>query len=332
MQQDEVKLVAAQSLPCPLKTNRVSSLRQTVLLYASEEVQNQVAGAALEAYYHLAEAEGKADLLAQGVAELDKAQRETESMVKRGLKPPVDLDVWTRQALTATSNSIEAQMTIDKLNSQLRSLTGLQDCGENWRIWNPEGYSVSEAPIDIEGAVATGLSSRAEIQLLRLLVREAGVGSHQVIDRLLQSINPLLGSSSKLGCEPLRKSLAIIRMVCSRSDAVTRRQQLSHYLAEREAAVSEEIRQAANALKDRTQLVALASARERSWASKVDEVKSRQKQGLASFAEIASADLDWFKARGDVITDVMAWHIAWVKLRQAQGLLPADCHAAGYCR
>jgi outer membrane protein TolC len=116
------------------------------------------------------------------------------------------------------------------------------------------------------------------------------------------------------------------------NDISTRRAQLSEYLNERENAVAEEIRQAATALNNRTQLVALASARERSWAEKVNDIRSRQQQGLASFAEVASANLDWFKARGDVIQEVMAWHIAWVKLRQAQGLFPSDCRNGGYCR
>jgi outer membrane protein TolC len=324
LQQEEVSLVSAGPLG-----NRRGSLRSAVLLYSAQELQNQAAGSALEAYYHLAEAEGKADLLAKGIEELSHAQSETEATVKRGLKPPVALDVWMRQLLTARSDSIQAQTTIDKLNSELRTLAGLQQCGENWRIWNPEQYQVSDTPIDAEAAVAIGLASRPELLLLRTLVGEAGLGSTSVMDDLLHSISPLLGAHPHPMLCVLVKPFTIL---AGHADAQTRRSQLSEYLSERENAVAEEIRQAVNALNNRTQLVALASARERSWAEKVNDIRSRQQQGLASFAEVAAANLDWFKARGDVIQEVMAWHVAWVKLRQAQGLFPSDCRASGYCR
>jgi outer membrane protein TolC len=328
LQQDEIRQAAFH--PDLLGKDRLTSVRRAVLLYSSQEIQNQTAGSTLEAYYHLAEAEGKADLLAQGISELSNAQRETESMVKRGLKPPVALDVWSRQLLTAKSDSIQAQTTIDKLNSQIRTLTGLRQDGENWRIWNPEQYQVSETPIDVDAAVATGLASRPELQLLRLLVSEAGAGSASVIDDLLRSINPLLAMHAHPCLAVLLKPFALLN--CPGSKPEIRRTQLSQYLSDREAAVAEEIRQAATDLQNRTQLVALAYARERSWADKIAEVRARQGQGLASFAEAASTNMDWFKARADLVQEVMAWHIAWVKLRQAQGLLPADCQVAGYCR
>ena len=330
LQQEEIRRVAFHADGAG--TDRLTSLRRAVLFYSSQEIQNQTAGSALEAYYHLAEAEGKADLLNQGVAQLSQAQRETESMTKRGLKPAIALDVWSRQLLTAQSDSIQAQMTIDKLNSEIRTLTGLRQEGENWRIWNPEKYEVSEAPIDVDAAVATGVASRPELQLLRLLVAEAGAGSTSVIDDLLRSINPLLGMNLHPCLAKLLKPIALLAINCPGSKAETRRAQLNQYLSDREAAVAEEIRRAASDLQNRTKLVALASAREHSWADKVAEVRSRQEQGLASFAEVTSTNIDWFKARADRIQEVMAWYIAWVKLRQAQGLLPADCQAAGYCR
>ena len=122
-------------------------------------------GSALELYYHLAEAEGKVDLLGRGEAELNSAMPKTRDMTAQKLKPPVALDIWTRQLLSMQSDQTQAEMTVNQLNVQLRQLLGLSDA-DNWRIWNPELYDVTESEVDVEAAVAEGLSTRPELQLL----------------------------------------------------------------------------------------------------------------------------------------------------------------------
>jgi hypothetical protein len=332
LQQQEIQLASARSAPSPAGSDCLTALRRDVLLYSSLEIQNQMAGSALEAFYHLAEAEGKADLLAQSLTELGNAQRETQQMVSRGLKPPVTADVWARQVLSAQGDAIQAQITIGKLNADLRGLTGLRDATD-WRIWNPDAYQVTDTPVDVDAAIAEGLSSRPELLLLRRLIQDSSPATMSLVREVLKSIHPLLGLTARPVVHVLTQALAIAGVEPAGGiEADTRRRQLSQYLCDREAAVADEIRQAAAAVRYRTQIVALASARERSWADKTNEVRSRQQQGLASFAEVASTNLDWLKARADVIQEVMAWHIAWVKLRQAQGLLPADCASSGHCR
>ena len=115
----------------------------------------------------------------------------------------------------------------------------------------------------------------------------------------------------------------------SGAELETRRRQLAEYLHDREQAVADEVRQAAANVRYHGRLAAIAWERERSWEEKLREVESRQRQGLAPFAEVASTTLDLLKARSDVLTEVMAWHIARVKLRQAQGLLAAECDEGG---
>ena len=321
--EDEAGLIGPRS--------RGAEVRRAVLTYTAHEIRNRTAGAALEAYYHLAEAEGKADLLGQSLSQLDRAVRETREMTAQNLKPPVALDVWTRQLLTAQGDQIQADMTITQLNGELRRLCALPDGADGWRIWNPEPYDISDAGIDVDAAVAEGLARRPELLLLRLLLLELDAGTLPAGRDLLRSVQPLLGASSHL---PLGKTLALLHLhLGERSELATRRRQLQEYLAEREAAVADEVRQAAAALRSRTQLVAVAWAREKSWEEKAKEVQSRQKQGLASSAEMTSTTLELLKSRGEVIQEVMAWHIARAKLRQAQGLLSAECAAGpGYCR
>src|SRR5207302_1699969 len=98
---------------------------------------------------------------------------------------------------------------------------------------------------------------------------------------------------------------------------------------DRERAAVMEIRQAASALACQAQLVVLARQRVESFHVRVKEMEDKSKQGLASFVEVTQAHLEWLRARGDLIKEVMAWHIARVKLKQAQGILAAECGFEG---
>ncbi|MFL5342674.1 MAG: hypothetical protein ACJ8F7_21285 [Gemmataceae bacterium] len=312
------------------RKSHTAEVRRTILAYVAAELRNRAAGSALELYYRLAEAEGKVELLGQSIVELSRAVRETQDMARQQLKPPVALDVWTRQLLTAQGDQTQAEMTIDQLNGQLKQLLGLLDA-EEWRIWNPELYDVTDQPIDVEAAVAEGLATRPELNLLRYLINELDAASVPAARDVLQSVHPLLGMSR--GGSVLAKVTLILRVSpVGHNEAEVRREQLTAYLAEREAVVADEICQATGGVKAHARLAALAWAREKSWQEKLAEVRGRQKQGLASLAEMSSTSMDLFKSRGEVISEVMAWYIAGVKLRQAKGLLVYECLGGGPCR
>jgi outer membrane protein TolC len=89
-------------------------------------------------------------------------------------------------------------------------------------------------------------------------------------------------------------------------------------LAERERTVAGEVRQAAHDLNAHRRLAEIARRQAASWKAKVEDLENRGAKGLASFAEIASARLEWLKARGDVVAESVAVHVAEVKIRQAQ--------------
>jgi hypothetical protein len=300
------------------------TLRRDVLVYTALEMQNRTAGAALELYYRIAEAEGKSELVDLALGQLNEAVNETRRITTRGLKPPVDLDVWQRQLSTSQADRLQAQMTIDQLNGQLKGLLRLSDC-ERWRVWNPEGYEVIDFTIDVEAMVCDGLARRPELLMLRLLARDLTPATLPAVRDAIRAIHPLLGAAT--GCPLVAAKLpALLALdLAARKELDVRRRQVEEYLHERESAVAEEIRQAAEALRYRTRIVALAKERERSWQERVRDARSRQQQGLTSFAEVAQTNLEWLKARADVVQEVMAWEIARVKLKQAQGLLVAEC-------
>lgn len=308
---------------------RSSDLRRDVLAYTAEEIQNRSAGAALELYYRIAEAEGKADILNESLAALDAVIKETRDLIARALKPPVPLDVWEQQSLRMRADKLQAQMTIDQLNGELRALIGVDD-GERWRVWNPERYDVTDAAVDVEAAVCDGVARRPELSLLRRLTRDLSPATLDAAADMMRSLSPLLGAGGA-GCPCLSKIVALLALRrAGRGELEQRRGQLTDYLGQREAAVAEEVRQAAAALVYRGRIVALSWERERWREKNLRDIRGRQQQGLASFAEVASTMLEWHKARAEVVQEVMAWHIAGAKLRQAQGTLAAEC-SSGDC-
>lgn len=300
-----------------------STLKRDLLFLGAREIQNRSAGTALETYFRIAEAEGKSELLSKGLEQLEIVTRETRELVEQKLRPHVALDVWQRQSLSMQSDRLIAESTIDQLNSDLRRLVDLPADGR-WRIWNPDGFQVDDEVIDIESAIAEGLNNRAELQALCRAVTALSPGTLPEVRGLLKSLDPRLGSGTPT--HPLMLLIARLGLDRTvRAEAEIRRRQLCELLRERETAVAEEVRQAATTVMYRSRMVALAWEREKSWAEKNREVESRRKQGLASFAEVTPTMLDWLKARGDLVQEIMNWHIARVKLRQAQGLLPRDC-------
>ncbi len=111
-----------------------------------------------------------------------------------------------------------------------------------------------------------------------------------------------------------------------------RQRQLRQRLNDREMAVAQEIRQAVRTLAAQQALVVLNRQKIRSWETGVRELEDRNNQGLTSVSEVAMGKLDWLRAHGDLVKEVMAWHRARVKLEEAQGALPLECpDAAAQC-
>lgn len=309
---------------CLFKGDAGPTLRRDLLVYTSLELQNRAAGTALETYYRIAEAEGKSELLELALGQLNEAVRETRNMTTQNLKPPVGLDVWQRQAASSQGDRLQAQLAIDQLNGDLRRLLRLNDCGEHWRVWNPDGFEVTDITIDVEATVCDGLARRPELLLLRLLACKLTAATLPEARDAIRAIHPLLGAA---GCPVISAKLPALLALApgAREEVDVRRRQIEELLRDRENSVAEEIREAAGALRYRARIVALAKDRERSWEERVRDARSRQQQGLSSFAEVAQVNLDWLKARAEVVQEVMAWEIARVKLKQAQGLLVSEC-------
>ena len=300
--------------------------------YAALEARNQSSGAALEMYFRLAEAEAKSDLLGQGRTQLGEAIARAKELKAKGVRLTVEPDVLERQRLTSEADAAQADLAVRQLNVELKRRIGLPPSPDAERLWPQADWNIRTDPPDVERAIQTALATRGELLGLRTAQAELTPETLSAVRPLLQGINPLLGTGAAGGPAGM---FARLRLLCSdrgACESAVRRDQIAGYLADRERAVADEVRQAAQSLEAHTRLVALARERIESWQKRLAEIQERAKKGLSPFPEEENARLELLKARGELVTAVMAWHVARVKFRQAQGLLAAECVGAeGRC-
>jgi outer membrane protein TolC len=309
------------------KEREVTDMREEVLFHTAEEIRNRNAGTALELYYHLVETEAKADLAEQSLQILRDVSNKLLEMKKKGLRLPVDYQTLVRQEIDVQIQQTQLQQAIDQLNSELIGLLGLHGCTPEERLWPADDFRIANEAIAVEDAVAQGLAQRPELVLLRELDPKLNLRTLPAARQFAQSVNPLLGMSGKQS--PLLLRIILLRALRGGFgdpfELEVRRQQLEQQRAHREEAVAQEIRQAVRTLASQQQLVVLNRDKRRSWETKVQELEDRSRQGLASETDVALAKLDTLRARGEIVKEVMAWHIARAKLQQAQGILPLHC-------
>jgi hypothetical protein len=124
-------------------------------------------------------------------------------------------------------------------------------------------------------------------------------------------VNGLLGSAGA-AAPPVLARLAAERAA---PDVEARRGQLFALVVEREKQAAAEVRAAAVALDSAARRAARAAARAESWKAKIDELTAKGGRP----AEVLQAELEWYKSRGELVGEVMAWHRARVKFVLAVG-------------
>ena len=302
-------------------------LEDELLFLAAREARNRSAGEGLELFYRLAGAEAKRCPLRQGIAEVDDALAKLEQAKRRGLPPPVDEADLRRRRLALLDDELELQLGLGQLNAALRTLIEPPP-GDPGRIIRPVAPGPSgEALPDEANAVAIGLARRPELLALRRLQQALDVETLPAARRALASADPLLG------IEPPRPhSRGLRRRKDDESDLAEVRDQLASYAAARERTIAEEIAQAVRNVRARRQQVEVARRQVASWSAEVEKAQARTAQGLASFAVALPAKAGLLQARQAQVEHEVAWNVALVKLKQAQGLLADECDAAPCAR
>jgi hypothetical protein len=297
-------------------------LYDTVIDYAAEEVRNRRAGDALEAYYRLAEAEGRADVLQEGLTELQAAIDRARDLQKRGLVGPEAAEAAVREWAKSRGDQVELDVRTDLLNGQLKGMDNLA-CGDgpDYCIWPTDPLMVAGDDPDPGHCVAEGLARRADLNLLRALAAGLDARTLPVANQALSTVSTLLGGPAG-GCKELT-DLAAHFLPCLKNCAVeTARGQVDELLQARERQAAEEIATAARLVAARRAQAGLASLRAELAGRKAKDLEERLNKGYDVRTELTTARLDALKDRSDRVHAVADFMVACVRLKQAMGLLP----------
>jgi hypothetical protein len=309
------------------KSDKQRAFQESMLLYSALEIRDQAAGTALEWYYQLAGAEAKADLLTTSLLRGRDTLERVERLKKLGIPLPAPIEEYQRQIVELKLQQAQNQLSIEQLNSKLRLALGY-DAMSPWRFLPDASVTLnSETVPDVDAAIALGLAQRPQLLLLRSMIANLDVDTLGSARSLLQSISPLLAMSSPgPSCKLLILLGKLLHIHPGQDDEVERvRAQLVDYLHERERTVIAEIREAAYEVGARREATILARETVERWQERIRDLEKKHAQGMPVFADLTRAYMDSYKARGEVIRELLGWKIAAVKLKQAQGILPAEC-------
>ncbi len=282
--------------------------------HAADELRNRAAGEALEEFFKLAEAEGQFDLLTAADAEL-RTQLEAALKAERaGLKDRADIPAIRRKLLDIEANQAKLEAGIGALNASLRARLGLA-AADPLPLWPVDPLKVKTEDVDAAQAVATGLHYRPDLNVLRVL---ADGSAGELTNAVLTGLNPLLASLKS--DNPLAVLFAPLTKEPQRQQAAANARAIAT-LAARERQAEAEIRAAAVTLRGHRAAVAARALDVRQLDARIAELRKREAAGVNVTADLVAAKLELFKAKGDLLTSVIEWHVTEVKLRQAMGLL-----------
>lgn len=300
---------------------RSDKLHIQILQQSALEARNRTASAALEAYYHLVEAEANARIIDEAIRLLDEAAAELERAREAELPAGPDPGQFARERLQLQDQRVELERAINDLNTRLKQLIGLSGSDHNLRLWPESEWSVQVTVYDIEQEVARGLASRPELAGLRAVRDNLDAETVGVAKRLLAGVNGLLGSGGEVAAGVVGIASALRLTEANAAEVAARRAQLNQYTRDREQEIAADISLAIDNISARLREVALAEETRQAWEDRVEDLRQRREVGRATYAEVVAARLALLRAQSEEVSAVAAWQIAEVKLREAQGLL-----------
>ncbi len=312
-----VVTVTSKKQPCPDRES--DQLLRDARFLAAVDARNRSAADALERFYQLADAEGRTELLTAGLKSFDELRTLAPKFRGVGLPVPDD-DELTRQRSKLLGDVEAAEAAIKLLNVDLQARLDLSVRGDE-RLWPTGPFTISGA-VDAESAVQVALDQRADLRLLRRLYHGLSADTLPAVEQQLRGYNGLAGTTMPtlptppfLGKRQVERLAEQFRAVTA-SQVEVRREQLFALTAEKEKMTAAEVRAAVVQMASAARRVALAKGRVESWQTQVEKATRDDKP-----FDRLPLELEWYKARAEVVQEVMAWHRWHTKLRAAQGLL-----------
>lgn len=303
---------------------RRQEVHNQILSHAEEEARNQSGGVALDAYYRLAEAEGRTNLARQSLTVLDEMVAVLKEARQGGLDSKEELAALTKQRSELLTSLLQLHIGIEQGNRQMKKFLGLPCPGDPYRIWPCEPMVVVREPIDVPKAIEVGLQQRADLKLLRTLLANLDKKTLPEARLVLIAINPLLGGTPE---GEMGGTIRAIGACLNGEELESVRRQIEDLLRDREADVAAEIAERAREIESRLALVLLARSRAEAARERVAVLEEQKASGQPVQTKLQRARLELLKARSELLPEVVGWEIARVQLARAQGLLTLGCDA-----
>lgn len=307
---------------CDTQTDK---LKQALRFCAALELRNRAAGDALERFFQLAGAEGQTDVLRDSFPVADELLAKAKGARAANVRFPLDPADLERRRTEMIALLEQAEAGSAMLNIDLKRRLGLPPSGE--RLWPGGDFGIETEPADAEQEVAAALADRPELRGLRALQAGLTPEALPLAREQLRTSNPLLGAAPG----PPRGLMRFLpRNRGPGAEEVAerelRKQQLAALIEARERAVADEARAAVVSLNAQARRVQLARDRLAGYsAQRADAAKKREANQPGAELLEAQVTLEWLKARGEVVAEVMAWHTARVRLKAAKGWLAWEC-------
>lgn len=296
------------------------------------DMRNKAAGEAVAAFYQLADAEGRAEVVRKTIESLDKLRAAVKEAKAKGVKPPIDEDELDRQRATWISLLGQVELGAKLLDGQLKRALGAS--GKMTERFQPAGeFGISAEAVDVPAAVATALERRQDLVAMRtayLKLAPDNVGEVREFLRTVPGTGGALGVGATTGTGGYGPRVGLFARAASRqiaeveaavsgvaaAEVEVRRRQLFGLIEQKERAVADEVRAEAAVLAESVRQVGLARWRAEKLMARLADLRKQD----AGAAAVVPAELEANRARADVIQAVMGWHQAKAKLTAAQGL------------
>jgi hypothetical protein len=302
---------------------QANKLLATALALQADEVRNQDAGKAAEAFFRLAQAEAQEAVVRRSEDEVRAALGAARDQIERGLPAQDVHNKLRRQEVELRGKRIKLGETIDRLSLGLRETLILAPDDADWLVRPLVDWQSSPDIPDAEYAVSVGLANRAQLRLLRTIMMEIDQASLPVAANLLATIHPLLGIMAPKASHFAPVAIAIAaKLQSTEPEAVSQfREQARRILAWRERAIEAEIRDAVLGVLSHVHLVSVARDQYGLRDEELNRLLAKADHGLTPSLELSTARLDLFAAESLWIDEVSELRVQQVRLEQAQGLL-----------
>ena len=289
----------------------------TILNLQAQHERNQSAGQAGEAFLNLVQVYLLHDVLLESTREVDRASKIVQKLKDNDV--PIDFD---ERQLVRQENELE-EKAAELLFNQKRLTTGLsllmdldvKDTTPIWTVYQSQGLPPT---VDLQSALDTAWSNRADLQAMSLLTECCDADLLDIIRSSAKSLHPLLGLAIKKKRWLRRPRLSKIE---DTQEACCRVNQIKQLMEARKKLIAREIADLVFSMQKRRRLIGLKKEtitsleQSISSAEKAVEIKPIDlKTQLANRARV-------YEIRAELIREIIGLEIDSLKLKQAQGLL-----------